>query len=168
MEILRPEASEQLDEVRTLMRAFIDWHHNDHPQDAAVLDRYFDAAAFDEELASLPGKYAPPAGELLLARLDGEPAGCVAMRAMDEPGVCEMKRMFVYTPFHGRGVGRALGEAIVASARQAGYRKMRLDTGFRQAAACALYHALGFRDIPPYYELPDEVSAYLVFMELDL
>ncbi len=76
--------------------------------------------------------------------------------------------MYVYPEYHGRGIGRALGEAVVAAARTAGYRVMRLDTSVRQAEAQALYRRMGFREIAPYYDLPEELRNWLVFMELPL
>jgi GNAT superfamily N-acetyltransferase len=163
----RPVSAQDLDEVRTLMRAFVAWHRQEHVDELHLVDAYFDQAAFDAELESLPGKYAPPDGDLLLARVGGEAAGCVALRALGG-GACEMKRMFVYPRFQGYGVGRALGEAIVAEARRAGHRVMRLDTSRRQEAALALYRKLGFRDGHAYYELPPALEEWLVFLELDL
>ena len=162
-----PTSANEFDQVRTLMRAFVAWHRERHQQDLALIDAYFDAAAFEEELASLPGKYVPPTGQLLLATVDGTPAGCLAMREIDA-GSCEMKRMFVYPEYHGRGVGRALGEAVIDAARTAGYRVMRLDTSIRQAEAQALYRRMGFRSTAPYYELTEELRSWLVFMELPL
>jgi GNAT superfamily N-acetyltransferase len=165
--VLIPTTTEQLDQVRALMRGFIAWHRERHQQDLALIDSYFDAAAFEAELAGLPGKYAPPGGSLLLAVVDGQPAGCVALRRIDAAR-CEMKRMFVYPMFHGQGIGRALAEAVIRDARAIGYGTMLLDTSIRQAEAQALYRRLGFRDIPPYYDLPDDLRNWLVFMELPL
>jgi ribosomal protein S18 acetylase RimI-like enzyme len=120
---------------------------------------------FDEELASLPGKYAPPSGALLLARdEDGLAIGCVAMRPLDE-NICEMKRLYVAPEGRGAGLGRALAEAIIETARAAGYREMRLDTLASMAGAQALYRALGFVEIAPYYDTPIEGT---VFMGLKL
>lgn len=162
-----PASAEEVEQVRALIRAFVAWHRERHQMDLSLIDSYFDAAAFEDELASLPGEYSPPTGLLLLATFDGAPAGCVALRAIDAEA-CEMKRMYVYPEYHGRGIGRALGEAVVDAGRAAGYRVMRLDTSFRQAEALALYRRLGFRDIEPYYELPEELRNWLVFMELPL
>jgi ribosomal protein S18 acetylase RimI-like enzyme len=162
-----PKSATQLDQVRDLMRAFVVWHKARHQQDIRLIDSYFDAAAFDEELAAMPGKYVPPRGQLLLATLGDSPAGCVALRDIDVD-TCEMKRMFVYPQHHGRGVGRALAEAIVAEARALGYRRMRLDTSIRQDEAQGLYRSLGFRIIEPYYALPENLRNWLVFMELEL
>jgi GNAT superfamily N-acetyltransferase len=151
-----------------LMRSFVAWHKERHREDMHLIEAYFDAAAFEDELASLPGKYGPPRGQLILATLDDEPVGCVALREIDATR-CEMKRMFVYPQFHGKGVGRALGEVILSEASRLGYRTMRLDTSFRQIEAMRLYQKiLGFKTIEPYYELPDSLRGWLVFMERQL
>jgi putative acetyltransferase len=162
-----PATMAQLDQVRSLMRAFIAWHKERHREDIHLIDAYFDAEAFEQELASLPGKYVPPHGQLLLATVDDAPAGCVALREMDSTA-CEMKRMFVYPALHGKGVGNALAEAVVKEARALGYRTMRLDTSIRQDEAKGLYQRMGFTTIPPYHELPEELRNWLVFMELAL
>jgi putative acetyltransferase len=167
LRVIVPATSEELDQVRELIRAFNAWHRARHPQDLNLIDSYFDAAAFEHELASLPGKYGPPGGRLLLALVDERPAGCVALRKIDAES-CEMKRMFVYPEHHGQGVGRALGAAIIEAARNANYRLMRLDTSIRQTEAQSLYTRLGFRFTAPYYDLTDELRNWLVFMELDL
>jgi len=165
--ILEPAQPAELDDVRALMRAFVAWHRARHVDDIDLIERYFDRAAFDEELAGLPGKYARPRGRLLLAYLDGKPAGCVALRDLGD-GICEMKRMFVPDAFRGRGVGRALAQCIIAEGKGAGYRAVRLDTSRRQIEAMALYERAGFRRIPPYYDLADDVKDWLVFFELTL
>jgi putative acetyltransferase len=167
IDVSRATTPAQLDQVRSLIRAFVDWHRQRHREDLELIDRYFDARAFEEELASLPGKYAPPKGRLLLATHDGQPAGCVALREIDAD-TCEMKRMFVYTQFQGKGVGRALSEAVIREARSIGYSLMRLDTSVRQSEAQTLYERSGFKRIEPYYELPEDVKNWLVFMEMRL
>jgi GNAT superfamily N-acetyltransferase len=163
----RPVSVADLDDVRALMRAFVAWHREWHVEDRELIDGYFDSKALEEELAGLPGAYSPTEGDLLLARCDGEAAGCVALRRLDDRA-CEMKRMFLYPRFHGRGIGLALGEAIVREARRAGYAVMRLDTSVRQTEARSLYYKLGFREIEAYYDLPPAIRDWLVFMELDL
>jgi putative acetyltransferase len=159
--------AEQLDAVRTLMRSFVTWHRERHVADLSLIDRYFDGAAFDEEVVGLPGKYARPEGRLLLASVDGRAAGCVALRSLGG-GSSEMKRMFVDPEFRGRGVGKALALRVIDEARSAGYQTMRLDTSVRQLEAIRLYERLGFTRIDPYYELPAELVDWLVFMELSL
>jgi len=121
---------------------------------------------FDVELASLPGKYAPPRGALLLARgLDGVPLGCVGLRPLDEPETCEMKRLFVAPAARGMRLGSALSGAVIEAARQCGYTCLRLDTLPSMATAIALYRRLGFVPIPPYY---GGAPAGTHFMQLDL
>ena len=110
---------------------------------------------FAAELAALPGRYAPPGGELLLARgRDGAAVGCVGLRPMGEAGFAEMKRLYVLPEGRGLGLGRALVAGIVAAAERLGYREVRLDTLPDMAAAMALYERMGFVRIPPYYETP--------------
>ncbi|MDQ3136724.1 MAG: GNAT family N-acetyltransferase [Gemmatimonadota bacterium] len=131
---------------------------------AGTLELDLSFQGFDAELASLPGAYAPPAGRLLVARHGDAAVGCVAVRAL-EPGVCELKRLYVQPVARGLGVGRHLTEAAVAEARAAGYRVMRLDTLATMASARRLYAGLGFRAIPAYRHNP---LPGVEFLELDL
>ncbi len=106
---------------------------------------------FETEFEGLPGAYTPPAGTLLLARVDGAVAGCVGVRPLDA-GRCEMKRLFLREPFRGGGRGRLLAERAIAFARNAGYVRMVLDTLPQMAAATRLYRELGFMPCPAYYD----------------
>lgn len=119
---------------------------------------------FDEELAGLPGDYAPPRGALLLAYVDGEVAGCVALRPLDSvdyANAAEMKRLYVRKAFRGFGLGRQLAERALDAARAAGYDCVLLDTLDEMEAARALYGELGFEEIPPYYHNPIAGAHYL-------
>lgn len=120
---------------------------------------------FSAEMASMPGKYAPPRGELLLAKntSSGEPIGCVALRPLSGHGdhVCEMKRLYVAPAGRGSGAGKALAVTVIQVAEKLGYREMRLDTLSTMTAALKLYDALGFVDIPAYYETPLEGTRFL-------
>ena len=115
---------------------------------------------FDEEVRTLPGGYAPPAGRLLLAFSGDEPAGCVAIRRIEE-GICELKRLWVRSVFRGTGLGRLLVETVLHEARNIGYRRMRLDTLPSMKAAQALYLSTGFLDIPPYNDHPLEGTRFM-------
>jgi putative acetyltransferase len=104
---------------------------------------------FDRELAELPGDYAPPGGVLLVARVDGRVAGSVAAHQW-QPGVCEMKRLFVRDEFRGAGCGHALVQSVIAWARDAGYQRILLDTLPVMEAAQRMYRQLGFQEVAPY------------------
>ena len=103
---------------------------------------------FDAEMEAMLGKYAPPAGELLLARdSNGTPVGCVGLRPIEPHGCCEMKRLYVSPEVRGLGLGERLVDAVVKEAERIGYREMRLDTLPSMAGAIALYRKLGFEPI---------------------
>ena len=144
----------EIDQARELFREYEAWLN---------VDLCFQN--FEKELAELPGAYAPPTGRLLLAFEDEALAGCVALRKMSDE-VCEMKRLFLRRQFQGRGLGRGLAERIIEEARAIGYLRMRLDSLSEQMrSAIALYRALGFKEIAPYYKNPVRGA---LFMELKL
>ena len=147
MQIVDGHVDEHVPTVRTLFEEY-----------AASLGVDLGFQGFERELAELPGEYVPPGGGLLLA-LDAEPAGCVALRPF-EPGVCEMKRLYVRPAHRGSGLGRLLAEAIVEAGRDAGYERMRLDTLPSMAAARGLYHSLGFVEIEAYRHNPVHGTTY--------
>jgi putative acetyltransferase len=115
---------------------------------------------FERELATLPGEYARPRGRLLLARIAGEPAGCVALRALAN-GEAEMKRLFVRPAYRGMGLGRTLVECVIDEARGLDYGMLRLDTLPEMKAAHALYGELGFVETAPYNDHPIEGTRFL-------
>jgi putative acetyltransferase len=152
--IVPAEERVQIDQVRTLFREY-----------GASLGFSLCFQSFDTELAGLPGQYVPPDGRLLLAFCESTPAGCVAMRKLDD-GICEMKRLYVRPEFRGHGLGRDLVLTLIAQARLSVYSKMRLDTiAASMTKAVSLYRSVGFRDIPPYCRNPIPGATYL---ELDL
>jgi GNAT superfamily N-acetyltransferase len=109
---------------------------------------------FSQELASLPGVYAPPGGELLLAKRGDHVLGCIALKSLEPPRVAEIKRLFVRPQARGKGVGKALVQAAIATAAQLGYGEIKLDTLPEMEGAIALYKANGFVPIPPYGSHP--------------
>ena len=116
---------------------------------AESLDFELDFQDFREELATLPGKYAPPLGAILVAKENGETVGCVAVRPLGD-AVCEMKRLFVKPAHRGKSLGRDLALAIIEEAKKIGYEVMRLDTVVEMKEASALYRTLGFQPIHAY------------------
>ena len=154
MRIYPAHTQEHIDQARTLFTEY-----------EASLNISLCFQNFDEEMKGLPGKYAPPDGRLLLATIDDELAGCIALRKLS-PDVCEMKRLFVRPAFRSHGLGRVLVETIIDEARKLGYTRMRLDTlpGLMDKAI-ALYRSFGFVDIEPYCQNPVEGAK---FMELEL
>lgn len=153
LELLSPVGADELEEVRHVFREYAQ---------SLGIDLCFQN--FEEELASLPGEYAAPRGALFLARVDGQVAGCCALRpldAADAPNAAEMKRLYVRPAFRGTGLGRRLAEAALDAARQRGYACVLLDTLSDMEAARALYEDLGFEEIPPYYHNPIPGAHYL-------
>ncbi|MDX6529686.1 MAG: hypothetical protein QOH41_1976 [Blastocatellia bacterium] len=154
MEIIDANSGGDIDRARELFKEYEAW---------LEIDLCFQN--FEMELAELPGQYAPPTGRLWLALDEGRVAGCVALRKIGE-GTCEIKRLFLRPAFRGRGLGRQLAEAIIQEAKQIGYERMCLDTvPPKMNDAIALYRALGFKEIEPYYDNPVPGAK---FMELDL
>lgn len=153
IELVAPADDEDLATVRSLFGAYA--------QSLQVDLCFQDFAA---ELASLPGQYAEPRGTLRIARVDGKPAGCCAMRpldAADHANACEMKRLFVRPGFRGMGIGRLLAESILEAAHLAGYSCILLDTLNDMETARAMYQELGFVEIAPYYFNPIPGAHYL-------
>jgi len=148
------QSPEEIESARELFREYEAW---------VEINLCFQG--FENELASLPGDYQPPRGRLLLVQVDQQLAGCVAMRDLGEE-TCEMKRLYLRPEFQGQGLGRALAEKIIESAREIGYQRMRLDTlTGKMDSAISLYRSLGFKEIPAYYNNP---FAGVKYMELVL
>ena len=153
IELLTPDTPARLDATQALLREY-----------AAHLGVDLCFQNFEAELANLPGEYAVPGGALLLAFVDGEPAGCGAFRALrdvDYANACEMKRLYVRPAFRRLGLGRLLAQALMERATAGGYSVMLLDTLDDMEAARGLYEVLGFEAIPPYYFNPIAGAHYL-------
>jgi len=149
LEIIRAESKREITIVEELFEEY-----------AASLDFNLCFQNFDRELAELPGEYASPSGVMLLAKVDGTVAGCVALRSIGEE-ICEMKRLYVKPQYRGSGIGRKLAEAVIRHAVEIGYKTMRLDTIPSMIEATSLYRSLGFQSIEPYRPNPIEGAIYL-------
>lgn len=165
--IVQAGSEEQLDQVRSLMVEYFEFLRKDVDNYLTNYDDIVPLAGYDEEMAGLPGRYAPPDGRLLLAQYDGEAVGCVAFYKFGD-GVCELKRLWTRPPFRGKKIGRALVEALLMEARKVGYSTMLLSTVDILKEAQALYQSLGFVLTAPYFDGPEEMMAHEVFMRLDL
>jgi ribosomal protein S18 acetylase RimI-like enzyme len=145
-----PAGAADLPDIRRLFRAY-----------QASLDVDLCFQGFDAELAALPGRYAAPEGALFIARdAGGEAIGCAALRGLDGTRA-EMKRLYVAPAGRGRGLGRRLAEAVIAEARRLGYAELALDTLPSMAGAQAMYEAMGFADIAPYYRTPVDGTRFM-------
>ena len=154
MKFIQAQSPEQIEIARGLFREY-----------AAGLNIDLCFQNFDQEVAGLPGNYAPPLGRLLLANADEQVAGCIALRSLND-GDCEMKRLYVRPEFRGQGLGKRLVTTLIEAAREIGYERMLLDTlPGKMDEAITLYRLLGFREIAPYYNNPVEGA---LFMELSL
>ena len=142
MRIKYAQTPREIENVRRLFREY-----------ETFLDVDLCFQSFEEELAGLPGKYAPPGGALLIGLNKKRAIGCVGVRRLSD-GVCEMTRLFVRPEARGTGAGLQLAKEIIAVARALGYARMRLDTLDRLTDAMRLYETLGFQRIQPYYANP--------------
>jgi len=153
MNFIRVRTDEELKKAEELFREYAD---------NLEIDLGFQN--FDEEVENLPGRYAPPDGELLLAVYENAIAGCAAVRKIDED-VCELKRLYVRNEFRGKKIGKKLLKEIIKTAIKIGYKRMRLDTLPIMKSAIQLYKSVGFKEIKPYIFNPIAGAKY---MELDL
>lgn len=152
IEIIQAETPEHIERARSIFREYEAW-----------LDLDLCFQGFEQELAELPGKYSIPDGRLYLAYSEGDLAGCIAMRKLDE-GIAEMKRLFVKEGFRGQHIGQTLIEKLIAEAKISGYKTVRLDTyPPKMGKAVKMYESYGFQEIPPYYHNP---FGETLFMEL--
>jgi ribosomal protein S18 acetylase RimI-like enzyme len=147
--IAHAASSSRLEAVRRLFREYAD---------SLGVDLGFQG--FDEELATLPGRYAPPDGRLLIALDGARAAGCIAVRRFD-PVTGEVKRLYVRPAARGRGLGRALAREVIEAGREIGYRRLVLDTLEPMAEARELYRSFGFREIAAYYPNPLPGAIYM-------
>jgi ribosomal protein S18 acetylase RimI-like enzyme len=151
--IIEAADADQLAQVAALLRDYLLWMRRRYRRHGDMIDAYFDQHEWQSELADLAGHYGAPFGAIVLAIVDGIPAGCVMTRGL-EGDVCEMKHLFVRPAFRGLGLARAMLRKLARLADGRGYAHMRLETGVLQTEALALYRALGFKPVAPYHACP--------------
>ena len=152
IQITNKSNPEQIEQVKALFREYANW---------LSVDLSFQR--FEEEMLALPDNYSAPEGALFLAKVNGLPAGCVAVRRFDN-STCEMKRLFVRDAYKGHGVGKALAAKAIEAGKELGYQRMLLDTLAHMRPAIELYTALGFQPIAAYYDNPISNAVYLSMM----
>lgn len=160
MEFVIQPGYDALGEVSALFREYTDILVAGDPE----FKRYLDLQGYDAEAAHPGDKYALPGGRLYLARAEGEPVGCVALRRIDDKR-CEIKRLYVRQAYRGLGLGERLVRRIIADARAIGYECLLLDTLPFLTVAIGMYHRMGFVDIPRYNDCPLDS---IIYMKLDL
>ena len=160
MKIRESVSDTDLEQIKLMFRQYFAWITEDNGINLSY-------QGVESELDNLPGVFSPPEGCLLIAEIDNNPVGCVALRSF-EPGICEMKRLFVKPEGRGKGVGKALAKKFITEARKKGYQKMLLDTGDFMVEAQSLYSSLGFRTTDQYYDVPADILKRTVFMKLSL
>lgn len=151
--IIEAADADQLAQVAALLRDYLLWMRRRYRKHGDLIDAYFDEHEWQSELGDLAGHYGAPFGAIVLALVDGIPAGCVIIRGL-EGDACEMKRLFVRPAFRGLGLARAMVRKLARLARARGYARMRLETGVLQTEALALYRSLGFKRVMPYHACP--------------
>jgi GNAT superfamily N-acetyltransferase len=163
VEIVEARSEPAIQAVRELMREYIVWTMTffSDPESAPTFHN------IERELQELPGVYAPPRGRLLLATHDRKPAGCVALKPIDET-TSELKRLYVRPDFRGLRIGNQLVASLMEEARREGYTKMVLDSHRTMTAAHHIYRSAGFVDVETPADFPEQLKPQVVFMECKL
>ena len=153
----------QMAGIQGLLRGYFEWFFELVPGSSQV-------AAFsgwEQEITALPSCYFPPSGCFLLATVDGEAAGCVALIS-DDPEIGELKRMYVQPAFRGQGIGERLVDALFEQARNYGYKRVKLDSHRSMSRAHEIYRRLGFEEVAAPHDFPDELRPVVIFMDRSL
>lgn len=165
--IIEAVAPDHLAQVAALLRDYLLWMRRRYRKHGDMIDAYFEPGEWQSELDDLAGHYGAPFGAIVLALVDGIPAGCVMMRGL-EGDVSEMKRLFVRPAFRGLGLARAMVRRLARLSDLRGYTIMRLETGLLQTEPLSLYRSLGFKPIEPYYACPQWFIDNGRFLEADV
>ena len=149
MRILKARSEMEVGDAASLMRGLYEANKTLYHDDLKTIEEYYRGSWFLDEAPAIPDTYRPPQGDVLVAYLEGRPAGTLAICRLDGDH-CELKSMFVAPEFRGSGVSRALCQKVIELAKEQGYRAVRLTTGARQAPARRLYEGCGFRIVAPW------------------
>jgi GNAT superfamily N-acetyltransferase len=161
--ISQVSAPKEIHDVQDLLREYTTWVFTL----TAESNQAPTFQGLEEELATLPGIYAPPTGSLLLATLNSQSAGCIALKRHDAT-TGELKRLYVRHTFRGRKIGRQLVNAVIETAREMGYQRLILDSHISMKSAHAIYEAAGFRKVETPIDFPEDLKPIVVFMEMNL
>lgn len=153
--------------IAELIAEYVLWLRTRYQEDSWFITEVLDKQSLSSELESLPKMYGPPNGRAFVATEGNEIIGCGAYRRFDETS-CEMKRVFVASKFQGAGLGRNICNELLSAAEKDGYESMKLDTGKIMTEAIGMYQSLGFEPCPPYYDYPERLMPYFVFLQRPL
>jgi GNAT superfamily N-acetyltransferase len=164
--LVEPSSRAQFEQARELMNELMAWdcaQVSELGLDSALVQSFY----YSQDELKLPGDYARPDGCLLVALDGSQPAGCGAF-SRSKPDVCELKRFYVRGAYRGKQIGSRIAAALTIQARQANYRRIRLETVIFMKSAIAMYRRLGFQDCEPYYEIPQVFRHMTLFMDMAL
>jgi GNAT superfamily N-acetyltransferase len=161
--ISQVSAPKEIHDVQDLLREYTAWVFTL----AAESNQAPTFQGLEEELATLPGIYAPPTGSLLLATLNSQSVGCIALKRHDAT-TGELKRLYIRQTFRGRKIGRQLVNAVIETSREMGYQRLILDSHISMKPAHAIYEAAGFRNVETPIDFPEDLKPIVVFMEMNL
>jgi GNAT superfamily N-acetyltransferase len=161
------QSAQDYAEIAKLIAEYVQWLRARYQDDLWFITEVLDKQSLSSELESLPEMYGPPNGRAFVATDGNEIIGCGAYRRFDETS-CEMKRVFVPSKFQGAGLGRRICNELLSAAAKDGYESMKLDTGKIMTEATGMYRSLGFEPCPPYYDYPERLMPYFVFLQRPL
>lgn len=167
LDLITPKTPGHFDAVRRLCWQYRDFLLEVSPQSRVIAQTFYPKEKYAAILDRLEVEHAPPEGGIRLALRDGQAVGCGMYHTL-EPGIAEIKRVFLSEDARGTGAGHALMQALVEQCRAAGFRAIRMDTGLPLRSAQKLYDAMGFARRGPYYEVPETAEGFLCFFEMEL
>jgi N-acetylglutamate synthase-like GNAT family acetyltransferase len=163
LSIRQIENAHQIAAAKLLVRGYFEWFFALVP--GSETDPTF--RGWENELETIPGRLIPPTGRFLLAEVEGQVAGCIALKPVSTD-TCELKRLFVHPSYRGKAIGQELVKTFLVEARASGYKHAVLDSHISMTGAHAIYMQLGFRVVPAPESFPEELKGSVIFMRRDL